>query len=86
MINPKDSPVGWAMLMYELDDAHEHLGNLIKTISSDPEYTEEEFRVNLGHVLAHLNRAWRRRLVHEDMTEEEWNAAREYPDDLKPIA
>lgn len=86
MINPKNNPVGWAMLMYELDDAHEHLENLINAISSDPAYSEESYRVDLGHVLAHLNRAWRRRLVHEDMTLEEWNAAREYPDDLSPIA
>lgn len=86
MINPTEYPVGWAMLMYELDDAHEHLGNLIKAISSDPEYSEESYRVDLGHVLAHINRAWRRRHVHEDMTEEEWNAAREYPDDLLPIS
>jgi hypothetical protein len=86
MINPTDDPVGWAMLMYELDDAHEHLGKLINAISSDPGYSEEEYRVDLGHVLAHLNRAWRRRLAHEDMTDEEWDAARKYPDDLDPIA
>jgi hypothetical protein len=86
MINPTNDPVGWAMLMYELDDAHEHLGNLITAISSDSEYSEEEFQVNLAHVFAHLNRAWRRRLVHEEMTEEEWNAAREFPNDLNPIA
>jgi hypothetical protein len=37
MINQKNDPVGWAMFLAELDDAHEHLGNLIKEIvaSSD---------------------------------------------------
>jgi hypothetical protein len=86
MINPKDHPIGWAMLLYELDDAHEHLGSLIKAISSDPKYSEECFRVDLGHVLAHLNRAWRRRLVQENMTDQELDDAREYPGDLRPIA
>jgi hypothetical protein len=85
MINPTNDPVGWAMLMYELEDAHEHLGNLIKEMSSTPDYSEEEYRIDLGHVLAHLNRAWHRRLVHENMTDDEWEAAREYPDDLRPI-
>jgi hypothetical protein len=30
MINRTDNPVGWAMLLSDLDEAHEHLGNLIK--------------------------------------------------------
>jgi len=74
------------MLLYELDDAHEHLGNLIKAISSDPEYSEECYRVDLGHVLAHLNRAWLRRFKHENMTDQEWDDVKEYPADLRPIA
>ncbi len=86
MINRKDSPMAWGMLLSELEDAHEHLGNLIKDMSADPEYGEPELRVDLGHVYAHLNRAWRRRLKREDFTDSEWDVAREFPDDLEPIA
>ena len=86
MINRSDNPVGWAMLLSDLEDAHEHLGNLIKEISADAEYGEPEFRIDLGHVYAHLNRAWRRRLVAQDFSDSEWEAAGRFPDDLEPVA
>ena len=74
------------MFLYDLEDAHEHLGELIKQVSTDASYGEPELRVDLGHVYAHLNRAWNRRLKSEDLTDEEWEASREFPDDLEPIA
>ncbi len=86
MINSKDHPVGWDLLFCELEEAHEHLGSLLKDISTNAEYSEESFRIDLGHVYAHLNRAWRRRHVREDMTEAEWSAGREFPSDIQPIA
>ena len=86
MINRDDNPVGWAMMMYELTDAHEHLGTMLKEIENDSEFSEEEFRVHLGHIYAHLNRAWRCRLIPEEMTESEWESGREFPDDIQPIA
>lgn len=86
MINRTDNPVGWAMLLSDLDDAHEHLGNLIKEIAADPEYGEPELRVDLGHVYAHLNRAWRRREITEDFTDSELVAAGAFPNDLEPVA
>lgn len=86
MINRTDNPVGWAMLLGDLDDAHEHLGNLIKDVSGDGEYGEPELRIDLGHVYAHLNRAWRRRLVAEDFSDSDWMTSGAFPDDLQPIA
>jgi hypothetical protein len=86
MINRIDNPVGWAMLLSDLEDAHEHLGNLIKEITANPEYGEPELRIDLGHVYAHLNRAWRRREIAEDFTDSEWVAAGEFPNDLEPVA
>jgi len=79
MINRNDNPVGWAMFLYDLDDAHEHLGDLIKKISTNTEYGESELRIDLGHVYAHLNRAWRRRHIPEDFTMSEWDAAGAFP-------
>jgi hypothetical protein len=85
MINKEQNPVGWAMLMYELDDAKEHLNNLIAEIQNDPEYNEANLRVDLGHVYSHLNRAWHRRNNSEDVSEAEWVEASKFPNDLEPI-
>lgn len=86
MIDSKKNPVGWALLLYELADAHEHLGELIGEMSGDPDYSKADLRVDLGHVYAHLNRAWFRRNVAEDFPESEWDAATRFPDDLDPVA
>ena len=86
MIDPQSNPVGWALFVYELSDAHEHLGTLLKELSDDPKYSETELRIALGHVYAHLNRAWFRRKVPEDFPETEWEIATRFPADLEPIA
>jgi predicted Zn-dependent protease len=85
MINKEQNPVGWTMLMYELDDAKEHLNNLIAEIQNDPKYNEANLRVDLGHVYSHLNRAWHRRNNSEDVSEAEWVEASKFPNDLEPI-
>ena len=86
MINRQEHPVGWSLLLYDLADAHEHLGNLLKEMTEDPEYGEPELRVDLGHVFAHLNRAWYRRNVPEDFPESDWDVASAFPSDLAPVA
>ena len=72
--------------MYELEDAQEHLTNLVKQISTDSAYGEPELRVDLGHVLAHLNRAWNSRNAKTELTSEQWEAFRAFPTDLEPVA
>jgi hypothetical protein len=84
MINRKHNPVGWAFLQDELVDAHEHLGNLIKDLSGDPDYDENNLRIDLGHVYAHLNRAWYRRNVREDFPSSDWDKATSFPGDIEP--
>jgi hypothetical protein len=86
LINSKDHPVGWAQLVYELEDAREHLANLLKEITTDPDYGEENFRVDLGHVLAHVHRAWNFRNSPDNVTTEDWEAGRSAPPDLEPLA
>ena len=86
MINRTENPMGWTLFVSELTGAHEHLGKLIGEIQRDPEYEEANLRIDLGHVMAHLNRAWVRRTVREDLGETEWEAAREFPRDVQPIA
>ncbi len=89
MIDREHSPVGWALLMYELDDAHEHLDNLLTHMRERSDFDEIEFQIELAHVYAHLNRAWFRRNVHEDFAASEYDAASEiatrFPTDLEPI-
>jgi hypothetical protein len=58
MIDRKLQPLEWADFMYELTDAVEHLGKLVKDIDRTPDYDQDAFRIDLGHVYAHLNRAW----------------------------
>lgn len=85
MINKNDHPVEWAGLMYELDDAHEHLAQLIDEMNAAKEYDEVDFRIQLQHVFQHLSRAWHRRTFARDMTQEEWDAASQFPQDLDQI-
>ena len=84
MINRTGNPIGWAMLMDELQDAQDHLGDLIHEMEKDPEYGEGNLRVDLGHVFSHLNRAWARRNISEDLSESEWIEASRFPSDLDP--
>lgn len=85
MIDKEKDPVGWAALMYELEDAHEHLGRLIAEMESDPDYDEVNFRIDLGHVYSHLNRAWHGRNDREGQLQPDWHAASQFPRDLEPI-
>jgi hypothetical protein len=83
MIDKKLQPVEWAEFIYELEDALEHLGNLVKDVEHAEHYDEDAFRIDLGHVYAHLNRAWRRRA--KALADDEWESASGFPDDLTPI-
>ena len=84
MINKEIAPVEWAALMYELEDAQEHLAALISNMNSDADFDEVNFRIELGHVFSHLNRAWHRRDKIEGLTEGEWLEASKFPTDLDP--
>ena len=85
MINKKSNPVEWSAFMYELEDAKEHLSKLLSDVGNDPEYEEVNLRIDLGHVFAHLNRAWNRRDVTRELSNEEWERASHFPDDLDPV-
>ena len=85
-LKARKDPVAWSCLLDELGDASEHLRNLVDSISKDPEYGDEEFQIDLGHVLAHLNRAWNSRHIERVLTDDEWNAFRRFPNDLDPLA
>ena len=85
MISKESAPAAWATRMYELEDAQEHLATLISEMSSQVDYGEVNLRVDLGHVFTHLNRAWHLRDLTEDLGQEQWQRAGQFPKDLDPI-
>lgn len=85
MIAKENAPIGWIFLMSELEDAKEHLSTLIEDMRQDSEYDEANLRIDLGHVFSHLNRAWHRRDIREDLSEVEWEKASQFPADLEPL-
>lgn len=85
MISRHENPLGWSLFLYELADAHEHLGELLREAQESLDFDEPELRIALGHVYAHLNRAWTRRNVAEDFPDSQWEMASRFPGDLEPI-
>ena len=72
--------------MQELEDAHEHLGNLIKEMQTDGRIDIEGYSIDVAHVYAHLNRAWNSREILGQLSESQWEVCREFPKDLEPLA
>lgn len=86
IVEQSTNHVGWAMLVQELDDAREHVASMLTQMVSAGRIDEEDFAVQLGHVYAHLNRAWNGRQDPETATADEgWNACSDFPADLNPV-
>jgi hypothetical protein len=86
MLNQNQHPVAWALLIYELTDAREHLDNLIQQMSAGA-IDDEVFAVDLGHVFAHLNRAWHGRndSALADLSQSQHKERSRFPSDLKAV-
>lgn len=84
-MDEKKGPYRKAHLIDELCEASEHLNELIERISNDPEYDEDYFRVDLGHIYAHLNRVWHTRNDPEYEIFENWDENSKFPKDLEPV-
>jgi hypothetical protein len=87
MIDRRTDPVAWATLMYELEDAQEHLSNLCKELTSNSEYGDVEFQIDIAHVYSHLNRAWNGRNATEQQSNDEslWRQWSQFPTDIDPL-
>ena len=85
MINSSGHAVEWAALIAELDDAREHLEALIDAMVKAGAIDEAEYEVQLGHVCAHLNRAWNSRSLEGEISEKEWERYSQFPEDLRPV-
>lgn len=84
MITLQNNPVEWGLLTYELQDAHEHLGDLIIEMSKDGAIDAADFRVHLGHVFSHLNRSWHSRNRTDDGNDSTFAEESKFPKDLIP--
>ncbi len=85
MINSDASPVSWVLLIDELAEAQEHLDKLIAQMRDEGSVDEEDFAVQLGHVYAHLNRAWHSRDLTSQITDDQWSSYSQFPTDLEPV-
>ena len=79
MINKEKNPVEWALFMYEHEDAHEHLGNLIEMLNNGKVDHSVELQVYLFHVYEHLNRAWHSRNHIGELSDDQWNEYSQFP-------
>lgn len=52
MINSKNNPVAWALLVQGTADAQEHLASLAEQMSRDGMIEDEELAVQAAHVYA----------------------------------
>jgi len=82
MIDNLSNPAAWALLMQELDEAREHLEVLIAEMEKNGHLDEEKFRVDLGHIYAHLNRTWHGRNQPDAITDEQWTMFSRFPADV----
>lgn len=85
MINEKDNPVAWALLLMDLDEAREHLESMVNQMNTDGMIDEADYAVQLGHVFAHLNRDWNARNTDSEIPESDYEKFSEFPDDLDPV-
>jgi hypothetical protein len=79
MIKPNDHPVAWGPLLYELEDAREHLAQRVQAMAESPGFDEHALRIGLGHVFARLNRAWNARNGESAPSEAQCNAFQAFP-------
>ena len=68
--------------MYELDDLKEHLESLIDQMNNSGEIEAEDYQTQIGHLYAHLNRAWNSRNDITDIDDKNFEKLSEFPKDI----
>jgi hypothetical protein len=85
MIEAQANPVEWALLLLELDEARDHLATLAAQMVSDGSIDETDYRIQLGHVYSHLNRAWNGRDNKSEPDQGLWKKQTRFPVDIDPV-
>lgn len=76
-------------VLYNLEEAHEEIGLIMRDLKRDPAYSEEQLERALRHVVHHVNIAWSARraraaAIHE-ATDDELTQRSRYPTDVEPL-
>ena len=85
MINRKDNPIEWDGLLFGLEEMKEHIQSLIDELSEKGEMSEEEYQVDIGHLYAHLNRAWNTRNETDEYVDKHFQQLSQFPEDISPV-
>jgi hypothetical protein len=85
MIDRKSNPNEWSAFLYELEDAKEHLETLITQLNEKGEIDEEDFKIQLSHIYAHVNRSWNIRNLKSDFSARESALLSQFPSDIEPL-
>lgn len=85
MINEKENPVEWALLLYGLSDVQEHVTTLLDQLAKDGQCSEEDFAVQVGHLYAHLNRVWNSRHHLGEIDDDQFMAFSQFPGDIDHV-
>ena len=85
MINGKENPVEWPVMLMELEEVKEHLDSLVDQMHAADMIDEEDFRVQIFHAISHLNRLWNARCYVGEIDQELHDDFSKTPIDFKPI-
>jgi hypothetical protein len=76
-------------VIYNLEEAHEEIGLILRDMKRDPAYGEAALERALRHVVHHVNIAWNARHAREaaihEATDDELTTWSKYPVDLEPL-
>jgi hypothetical protein len=53
MVSKTRDYVAWVSVVQELDDANEHLRDLVRRMIEDSAFDEADLRIGLGHIYSH---------------------------------
>jgi len=70
------------MMIYEIEEVIEHLQEVSDRITPESFIDEEEFKVRLGHVYAHLNLLWNSRNHIGELSSEQSEQYKQLPNDI----
>jgi hypothetical protein len=85
MIDRKSNPNEWSTLLYELEDAKEHLESLATQLDGAGQIDEEDFKIQLSHIYAHVNRSWNIRNITNDFENKDSAKLSGFPKDIEPL-
>ena len=82
MIKRNENPVEWSVLEYELQDARDHIQELLNRMQRE-DFDEVEYQIDLKHIYSHLNKAWNSRNHLGDWSDSDFEKYSQYNSDIE---